>query len=201
MAHSSDTKANTVHSRAKRSCLNCERYFTPKNSLPKYVEGGATQTWCSKDCYTILHPQVVEEVLCRYCPMMFIPRNKRQVTCGSEECKKKCKGERNREYQRERLKDPEVRKEAEEYNRKRREDPEHKERSRENNRRWMENPENRRKVREYHRKRREDPEVKEKGREYDRKRREDPEYREYQREYQKAYHLKNKQQQKNPEPA
>ena len=142
MAHSSDSKADTVHSRAKRSCLNCEKYFIPKNSLPKYAEGRTTQTWCSKACYVILHPQVVEEVQCPYCPTVFVPGRKNQVTCGSERCKKELGKEITRKRYRE---DPEFREKRIKYQRKR-----------------LENPENREKHREYKRKRREDPELREK---------------------------------------
>ena len=102
MAHSSDAKADTVHNRTNRLCPNCKRYFVPKNGLPKYVEGQTNQTWCSKACYVILYPQVVEEIQCLYCPTVFISKTKRSVTCGSEECQKK----RIKENQRKWLEDP-----------------------------------------------------------------------------------------------
>jgi len=193
MAHSSDNKANTVHNRAKRSCLNCEKYFIPKNSLPKYVEGRTTQTWCSRACYVILYPQVVEEVLCRYCPTVFVSRTRRQVTCGSEECKK--------ENQRKWEEDPENRERKRERSRKRyQEDPEYREKQRERNIKWREDPENREKnrenQRERNRKRREDPEVREKDNKKDLERHhrnmEDPEYREKRNENRRERYHRNK---------
>ena len=171
MAHSSDTKANTVHSRAKRSCLNCKKYFIPKNSLPKYVEGRTTQTWCSRACYVVLYPQVVEEIKeirCRFCPTMFTPRKRTQVTCGSKECRRAKAIERRRELYRE---DPKHRERKREVSRRRyRDKPEERERQRKNSKRWVENPDNRRKALEKQRKRREDPENRRKESEYNKER-------------------------------
>lgn len=183
MTHSSDMKQNTVHNRAKRSCQNCKRYFVPKNDLPRYVEGGATQVWCNKTCYMALYPQVVDEIKeakCAYCAAMFVPRNKRVVTCGTAKCKK----ERQKEYQEKRRENPEYRERLKEYQKQY-----HKEK--------MEDPEFREEVKRRRREKyRKDPEFRKKRvkyqREYQRGKLRDPEYREKMNKYLREYRRKNK---------
>lgn len=161
------------------------------------MEGKTSQVWCSKACYVILYPQKTKEIKCGFCPTMFVPRNNNTITCGSEECKKK----RNKEYQREKLKDPEFRKRKNRYNKKhqakRFKDPEYKERHnrrcRENARRRLEDPEYRERYNQLSKKYREEhPEYRERLIQRRREKREDPEYKKKERQYQKEYYLRTK---------
>jgi hypothetical protein len=208
MAHSSDVKINTVHSRANRLCLNCKKYFVPKNDLPAYVEGKTAQIWCNKVCYAALYPPVIKEIQCLYCPTLFIPRVKRQVTCGSKECKRKRVKEyakkqyeenpKYREKERERQKkrykeDSDYREKMNKYARKQyAENPEYRENSKERNKKERKNPEYIEKQKEYKRKLRKDPEYKKKRNEKHKKQMENPEFKERYEEYQRKYRLKNK---------
>ena len=154
-------KAYTVHNRETKSCLNCSKYFVPRKSHPKYVEGHTTQTWCSKECYLTLCPPVKKVRECRICSIEFTPERKNSTLCGKPECKKeawnKYQKERyqnrtpeekeaylkaRREYMRERYQNrtPEEKeaylKAKREYDRKRRATPEQREAKRVRSREW-----------------------------------------------------------------
>ena len=205
MTHDNIIKSNIIYDRSKKSCLNCKKYFIPKDPLPKYVKNKIKQTWCAKACYLILYPQIIKSIKCRYCTIFIIPKRKFQITCGSKECGKK----RRRDHHRTKWKDSEYREKMKKYHKEQWEDSEFKEKRKEYlknpktiekrkeyrkeyNKRKYKDPEFRKKKKEYNRKRRKDPQVLTREKEYAQEKRKDPKYREKMREYQREYRLKNK---------